>query len=40
MGEDLHTIDSANRTTILVHYYRAMVGRADVPAIAHKMSSS
>jgi uncharacterized membrane protein len=30
MNDDLHTIDSANRTTILVHYYRAMVGRADV----------
>jgi len=30
MNDELHTIDSANRTTILVHYYRAMVGRADV----------
>jgi uncharacterized membrane protein len=30
MNDELHTIDSANRTTILVHYYRGMVGRADV----------
>ena len=30
MNDDLHTIDPANRTAILVHYYRAMVGRADV----------
>jgi uncharacterized membrane protein len=30
MNDDLRSIDSANRTTILVHYYRAMVGRADV----------
>jgi uncharacterized membrane protein len=30
MNDELHTIDSANRTTIMVHYYRAMVGRADV----------
>ena len=25
-----HEVDSGSRTTILVHYYRAMVGRADV----------
>ncbi len=30
MNDDLRTVDPANRTAILVHYYRAMVGRADV----------
>ena len=30
MTSDSNQSDSANRTTILVHYYRAMVGRADI----------
>ena len=30
MTSDSNPSDSANRTTILVHYYRAMVGRADI----------
>lgn len=30
MTEGPNPIDSSSRTTILVHYYRAMVGRADI----------
>ncbi|MBJ19698.1 MAG: DUF2270 domain-containing protein [bacterium] len=30
MKDDPYSIDPAQRTTILAHYYRAMVGRADI----------